>query len=233
MVASMVLSGAFTFAFSIALLFGIGDLTAALNTPTNLPIIEIFKTATQSNRATNAMTAALISSLLFSSFGLVASASRLTWAFARDKGLPYSSYLSHVSSFIVTYCLLDSSIRSLLTVYQFSYSGGQKLPYPGSHGGIGGTCDVFARPYKYRVNYCIQCTGLPYGDRTIHVLLTLDHPAIHAKARPEACSSGPISNKLPFWVSGQWAQHGIFGHGYYPQRLPTISARQRAEHELR
>ena len=124
MVASMVLSGAFTFAFSIALLFGIGDFTAVLNTPTALPIIEIFKTATQSNRASNAMTAALISSLLFSSLGLMASASRLTWAFARDKGLPYSSYLSHVSSFIVTCCLLDSSIMSLLTVYSFSYSGG-------------------------------------------------------------------------------------------------------------
>ena len=233
MVASMVLSGAFTFAFSIALLFGIGDLNAALHTPTSLPIIEIFKTATQSNRATNAMTTALISSLLFSSFGLMASASRLTWAFARDKGLPYSSYLAHVSSFIVTYCLLDSSMRSLLTVYQSAYSGGQKLPYSSSHRGLGGTCNVFARPYKYRVNYCVQCTGLPYGYWDIHIVSTLDHPATHAKARPKACSSRPISNKLPIWVSGQWVQHGIFSHDHYPQRLSTISASQRAEHELR
>ena len=100
MIAGMVLSGVFTFAFSIVLLFSIGDLTAALNTPTTFPIIEIFKMATQSNGATNAMTAALISSLIFSSFGLMASASRLTWAFARDKGLPYSHYLSHVSDLI-------------------------------------------------------------------------------------------------------------------------------------
>lgn len=100
MIAGMILSGAFTFAFSIVLLFSIGDITAALNTSTQFPIIEIFQTATQSYHATNAMTAALISSLLFSSFGLVASASRLTWAFARDKGLPYSSYLSYVSNLI-------------------------------------------------------------------------------------------------------------------------------------
>lgn len=96
MVLGILISGVFAFAFSIAILFSIGDMTAALSTPTNYPIIEIFKNATQSNRATNAMVAALVSSMMFSTFGLVASASRLTWAFARDKGLPFSSYFSHV-----------------------------------------------------------------------------------------------------------------------------------------
>ena len=97
MIAGMVRSGIFTFSFSIIILFCIGDLTTALSSPTNIPIIQIFYTATQSTRATNAMTAALISSLLLSSFGLVASASRLTWAFSRDKGLPFSSFFAHVS----------------------------------------------------------------------------------------------------------------------------------------
>ena len=96
MMMGTIISGVSAFAFSIAILFSIGDLTAALSTPTNYPIIEIFKNAVQSNRATNAMVAALISSMMFSTFGLLASASRLTWAFARDKGLPFSSYLSHV-----------------------------------------------------------------------------------------------------------------------------------------
>ena len=96
MVLGMIISGGFAFAFSIALLFSIGNLTAALSTPTNYPIIEIFNNAVQSNRATNAMVAALISSMMFSTFGLLASASRLTWAFARDKGLPFSTYLSKV-----------------------------------------------------------------------------------------------------------------------------------------
>ena len=96
MLSGMIIGGVLAFAFSIALLFSIGDLTAALSTPTNYPIIEIFKNATQSNRATNAMVAALISSMMFSSFGLTASASRVTWAFARDKGLPFSLYFSHV-----------------------------------------------------------------------------------------------------------------------------------------
>ena len=97
----MIIGGVLAFAFSIAVLFSIGDLTAALSTSTDYPIIEIFKNATQSNRATNAMVADLISSMMFVSFGLLASASRVTWAFARDKGLPFSSYFSHVGWLIV------------------------------------------------------------------------------------------------------------------------------------
>ena len=115
MIAGMVLSGAFTFSFSIILLFCIGDLTTVLSTSTQFPIIEIFYTATQSNRATNAMTAALISSLLLSSFGLVASASRLTWAFARDHGLPYSGYLAHVSTYFTIVLEAQSTSLFILT----------------------------------------------------------------------------------------------------------------------
>ena len=95
-ITGIVLSGTFTFAFCIAILFCIGDISTVQNNQTAFPIIEIFQQATHSTRATNVMTAALISSLLLSTFGLMASASRLTWAFARDKGLPFSSYLSHV-----------------------------------------------------------------------------------------------------------------------------------------
>lgn len=96
MLLGMIISGCLAFAFSIALLFSIGDLSAALSTPTNYPVIQIFMNATQSQRATNVMVAALISSMMFSTFGLLASASRLTWAFARDKGVPFSSYFSQV-----------------------------------------------------------------------------------------------------------------------------------------
>ena len=97
MVYSVVVSGALCFGFSIAILFSIGDVTSALQSPTGFPIIEIFYNATKSLRATNAMTAALIISLIFSSLGTLASGSRLTWAFARDDGLPFSKYFSHVS----------------------------------------------------------------------------------------------------------------------------------------
>ncbi|KAL8926893.1 MAG: hypothetical protein Q9208_002702 [Pyrenodesmia sp. 3 TL-2023] len=97
MVVGMVISGAFTMAFSVAMLFGIGDIMLALTSPTKFPIIQIFLAATGSKGATTAMTCTLISTLVFSTFGLLACASRLAWAFARDKGLPFSNYFARVS----------------------------------------------------------------------------------------------------------------------------------------
>ncbi|KAL8970855.1 MAG: hypothetical protein Q9197_003587 [Variospora fuerteventurae] len=84
-------------AFSIAMLFGIGNIIFVLKSPTKFPIIQIFLTATGSKGATTAMVCALVSTLVFSTFGLLACASRLAWAFARDKGLPFSNYFAKVS----------------------------------------------------------------------------------------------------------------------------------------
>ncbi|KAI1076552.1 putative amino acid permease [Whalleya microplaca] len=98
MIWSIVVSGILCFGMSIAILFCIGDVTAALETPTGFPIIEIFFNATKSYAATNAMISALIISIFFSALGLLASASRLIWAFARDDGLPFPRYFSHVDS---------------------------------------------------------------------------------------------------------------------------------------
>ena len=109
----MVISGTFTMAFSIAMLFGIGDITFALTSPTKFPIIQIFLTATGSKGATTAMVCALISTLVFATFGTLACASRLAWAFARDKGLPFSDYFAKV--------------RSLLTDPVMPHSRGQNI----------------------------------------------------------------------------------------------------------
>lgn len=97
MVIALVISGALTMAFSIAILFGVGDIQLALQSPTHYPIIQIFHTATRSKGATTAIICTLISTLTFTTFGLLASASRLAWAFARDKGFPFPDYFSHVS----------------------------------------------------------------------------------------------------------------------------------------
>lgn len=98
MVIAFVISGALAFGMSIAILFSVGDLQKALSTSTDYPIIEIFYTATQSKGATTAIIVALMMAGVFSTFGLVASASRITWALARDKAFPYSSYFQHVSN---------------------------------------------------------------------------------------------------------------------------------------
>lgn len=96
MVLTVIINGLLAFGWIIALLFSIGDVEAALESPTGYPIIEIFYQATGSVGGATTMMCALIIIAFFAVFGIVASTSRLTWAFARDKGLPFSKFFAHV-----------------------------------------------------------------------------------------------------------------------------------------
>lgn len=93
------LNGALGLGSYIALLFSIGDIDAALATPTGWPFIEIFYNATNSKAGTTAMTSVLIVLIICATFGYVAAASRQMWAFARDRGVPFHSYLAKVRYF--------------------------------------------------------------------------------------------------------------------------------------
>lgn len=98
MMTSISLNGSLGFGFLIALLFCMGDIGEALSTNTGYPIIQIFYTSTGSRTAATLMTAGLIVSGITSTWGLLSAASRMTWAFARDNGLPFSQYFAHVHS---------------------------------------------------------------------------------------------------------------------------------------
>lgn len=106
LILTIVINGALAFAFLIALLFSIGNIDNALNTPTGYPIIEIFYQATGSTKAASAMESAIIIIAFCSTFAILASVSRLTWAFARDQGLPFSKFFAYVSPLPVKHILL-------------------------------------------------------------------------------------------------------------------------------
>jgi choline transport protein len=96
-VATIIINGILGFALLIALLFCLGDVTAALDTPTGFPFIEIFAQATNSNAAATTMTCLIIFLLAASGSGGMATASRLLWSFSRDNAVPFSEYISRVS----------------------------------------------------------------------------------------------------------------------------------------
>ncbi|KAK2871648.1 hypothetical protein FQN49_002971 [Arthroderma sp. PD_2] len=77
--------------------FAVGDIDAVLATPTGFPFIQVFYNTTQSNAATNAMTSIVVITLVASTITEVATASRQTWSFARDRGVPFADFLSHVN----------------------------------------------------------------------------------------------------------------------------------------
>jgi choline transport protein len=96
MILSVLINGAQAFIMVIVLLLCIGDAEAALNSPTGYPVIEILRQATGSNFGATVLIVMLAWNGLVALFSSLASVSRLTWAFARDKGLPYSDFFSHV-----------------------------------------------------------------------------------------------------------------------------------------
>ncbi|KAL8730058.1 MAG: hypothetical protein Q9181_004789 [Wetmoreana brouardii] len=96
MVATTVLNGVLGFAALMAILFCVGDIEAAEMSPTGYPFMEIFYTATGSVGGATAMICVILALVFFATISLVATASRMTWAFARDNGLPGSRWLAKV-----------------------------------------------------------------------------------------------------------------------------------------
>lgn len=113
---SIGINGTMGFAMLIAILFCIGDIDTALTSPTGFPFIEIFLQATKSRAGATAMTAVVLSLMIFASIASLAAASRVMWAFARDNGIPGSSYLMQVEprSKLPLYAISCSAIITML-----------------------------------------------------------------------------------------------------------------------
>jgi choline transport protein len=97
---AMVLSvyiGAITgFVFLIAVCFCIGDITTVADTPTLVPLIQIFFDSTNSNVGSCILASLIVIIDVACANALLAEGSRSLYAFARDHGLPFSSIISKV-----------------------------------------------------------------------------------------------------------------------------------------
>jgi choline transport protein len=103
MICTILMNGTLGFAVIVAFCFCLGDIPTDLGSPTGYDFIQVFFDATKSTAGTTAMTSLLIALVICATFGFLASASRQTWAFARDNGLPFSSFLSHVRTPFTTF----------------------------------------------------------------------------------------------------------------------------------
>lgn len=81
----------------ITFCFTLGNIGDILASPTGYPFIQVFFNVTKSNVGTSIMTAILIVNITSACISTVATVSRQTWSFARDRGLPFSDFISHVS----------------------------------------------------------------------------------------------------------------------------------------
>lgn len=96
-ITGMTLNSALGLAMMVTILFCIGNVDHVLNSATGFPFIQIFYDTTQSYTGASVMTALIIVLTGACSTGITATSSRMTWSFARDKGLPFSHYISKVN----------------------------------------------------------------------------------------------------------------------------------------
>lgn len=89
-------NGAMGLIMLITFLYTMGDITAALESPTGFPIIEVFRNATGSNAGATALTSILVVLGVAAHLTNMAGASRQLFAFARDKGVPAHRWVSRV-----------------------------------------------------------------------------------------------------------------------------------------
>lgn len=91
--------GALTgFVFLVSVCFCIGDIDTVASSPTGVPLIQIFFDSTNSNVGSCILASLIVIIDLGCANALLAEGSRSLYAFARDRGLPFSTAVSSVSS---------------------------------------------------------------------------------------------------------------------------------------
>jgi amino acid transporter len=117
--AAMLINGAVGFAMMVTLLYCLGDTERVLDTATGFPFIQVFYDSVRSRVGASVMTAVVLILTWGCATGITTTASRMTWSFARDRGLPFSKYLSRVNprtKIPVIACLTATAIAALLTL---------------------------------------------------------------------------------------------------------------------
>ncbi|PNS17723.1 Choline transport protein [Sphaceloma murrayae] len=96
MIATAATNYALGFLMTVTLMMNLGDVSAALASPTGQPYVYVLQQATRSYTATWVLTSIVAILLVSCAINQVTTSSRQLFAFARDGGLPFSSFLGHV-----------------------------------------------------------------------------------------------------------------------------------------
>ncbi|MCJ1226565.1 hypothetical protein MMC12_003218 [Toensbergia leucococca] len=112
-----VLNGTLGFAMLIALLFCMpSDISSVLDADTYYPFMSIYTYAVGSNAGGTALACIVVVTQIFASVGILATASRMLWAFAREEGLPFSRYIAKVdqNTLLPLYAIGTTTVINLL-----------------------------------------------------------------------------------------------------------------------
>ena len=116
---AMLINGAVGFMTMVTVLYCLGDIKKVLNTATGFPFIQVFADSVGNVAGATVMAAVVLCLTWACAIGITTTASRMTWSFARDKGLPGSKFLSKVdprTKVPVNAVLVVTGIAALLTL---------------------------------------------------------------------------------------------------------------------
>jgi len=125
LLASVTINGILGFGMLIAVLFTIGNITDALSPSTGFVFINYFASALGDNGFATGLTSLLLVLFIFCAVAVLASTSRVTWAFARDNGMPGSFWIKkvcHTTSVSTRALTKKVSPSSHLPIYSIALS---------------------------------------------------------------------------------------------------------------
>ncbi|THC87848.1 hypothetical protein EYZ11_012707 [Aspergillus tanneri] len=125
MIWTLILNGSTGFIMIVTFAFCIGDIDKVMESQTGFAFIQVFLDSTGSVRAATGMTAVIMIMQFCAAISNVATTSRQVYAFARDKGLPFSSFFATINpTFTVPFNALCVSllIVSLLALINIGSS---------------------------------------------------------------------------------------------------------------
>ncbi|KAF7595508.1 hypothetical protein BBP40_005844 [Aspergillus hancockii] len=122
MVWAFLLNIPFAFGLLLSYLFSMPDVEGALGSPTGFPFIYVLQQAVKNTAGAAVLVVIILILIVMITISSLASASRQTFAFARDNGLPFSSWLAavhptlHIPVNSIIFTCLFSLVMSLINI---------------------------------------------------------------------------------------------------------------------
>ncbi|KAH8805520.1 amino acid/polyamine transporter I [Xylogone sp. PMI_703] len=225
--------GAITgFVFLIAACFCISDIEAVANTPTLVPLIEIYYLSTNSVVGSCFLASLIVIVDIGCANALLAEGSRSLYAFARDRGLPFSTFISKVESkhhvpvvAIIVGTVVQMAFNSIYfgtvtgfnTVIAISTQGfylSYAMPllarliayFTGSHHQLTGPWAL-----KPTVSVLVNCVGLTY---LLFACITFNFPSIYPVTSENMNYTSAAVGAIMFIAAVTWfttAKHRFSG----------------------
>ncbi|KAK5167046.1 uncharacterized protein LTR77_007775 [Saxophila tyrrhenica] len=229
---SMLINGAVGFVTMVTILYCLGDIERVANSATGYPFIQIFYDSTRSIPGATVMAAVVLSLTWACAMGITTTASRMTWSFARDNGLPASKWLAKVdkrTKVPVIACLTVTGIAALLTLI---YIGSETAFNDVISLTITGFYGSYFLPASLLLYHRVKGNILPRGTEIAPETSTPDHnsnnetstrappteKSSHEKDSPTADTSPDVANGLLLPTAPL-----IWGPWHLPSLLGTLN----------